>query len=131
MRVYRTCAILIACGILCVSAVYAGSTHRLTCNDQQCRFQQDVDFGGGFTFMLITGYCLGCEHFVNISWRHSERPIEPLGEVWDEKSGERRPIYPCPKCGKPFLPIARPDQIKHCPKCGKSTLKDQMMLLYD
>jgi Zn finger protein HypA/HybF involved in hydrogenase expression len=131
MKKFRIWLMLVVYVILGASAVYAGTAYRLSCNNLTCNFQEDVGFGGGFTFMKLTGYCVECEHFVKISWRNDERPAEPMGYVWDEFRGEKRPVYGCPKCGKPFLPIDRPEHIKHCPKCGKDSLSIIWMMYYD
>ena len=131
MKKFSTRLMLVVFVILTVSAVYAGSRHRFTCKNPACDFQEDIDFGGGFTFTRLTGYCVECEHFVYINWRNDERPPEPIGHVWDEFRGVKRAVYACPKCGKPFLVIKRDSDIKHCPKCGGTSLGNGEIRTYD
>jgi hypothetical protein len=131
MKKFRIWLMLVGFAILGVAGVHAGTAYKISCTELTCDFQENVGFGGGFTFMKLTGYCVECEHFVKISWRNDERPAEPLGHVWDEFRGENRSVYACPKCGKPFLPIDRPEHLKHCPKCGKAPLSVIWLMYYD
>lgn len=131
MKKYQIWLMIVVFVILSTSAVHAGSRCRISCNDLTCNFQEDVNFGGGFTFMLLAGYCVECEHFVYISWRNEKSPPEPIGYVWDVFRGEKRPIYACPKCRKPFLLIRSDWDIKHCPKCGNDSLSMGLIMNYD
>jgi hypothetical protein len=131
MKKFSTRLMLVVFVILIVSAVYAGSRYRFTCDNQTCGFKEDIDFGGGFYFTRLTGYCVECERFVYIDWRDEEKPKEPIGYVWDEFRGVKRAVHACPKCGKPFLVIERDWDIKHCPKCGGTSFGYGLIMTYD
>ena len=44
----------------------------------------------------------------------------PLGEIWDSKTGEVMTIYACPTCKGPFMEIKKAEDLKHCPACNQS-----------
>jgi DNA-directed RNA polymerase subunit RPC12/RpoP len=131
MKKYRIWLILVVLVLLSVAAAYAGFVHRLSCSNKSCNFMQDVDFGPGFTFKRIVGYCVHCEEFVGFSYKHYKNPPEPVGYVWDTFRSEKRPLYACPKCGKPFLNIGGVGSIKTCPKCGEGSIRKPVLWSYD
>ena len=92
MKKCRIWLILVVLVLLSVATAYAGFVHRLSCSNKSCNFMQDVDFGPGFSFMRLTGYCVHCEQFVGISYRPEEKPPEPMGYAWDVFQGKKRPI---------------------------------------
>lgn len=97
-----------------------------------CGYESYVTFGGGMFYDQLTGYCRNCKKFVYLHWtrenipadmkkqiEHKPRP-EPLGEVWDAKTGQVKTIHACGKCKGPFLEIKKLDDLKNCPVCENS-----------
>ncbi len=116
--------------VLIVTVAFAGMAMTMRCKN--CGFSSRVNFGGGFRFEQVTGYCVHCEKFVYLSWKRGEEKPGPLSEVWDSSTGKTIPLYKCPQCSKPFMLLQ--SELKHCPKCGKPTLeRDQSAgtIMYD
>ena len=99
----------------------AGEMMGYYCSNPKCGFMGRLNFGGGFAFEKVTGYCTTCSNFVSISWRDqpasgvgtntTAKPTPPqlppakLGTVWNQATGHTADLYPCPKCKKPFMVI--------------------------
>jgi ribosomal protein L37AE/L43A len=109
----------------------AGQQHVVECDSKTCDFKDNIDFGGGFKFGVISGYCMECKQFIRITWRYSEREPTPIGHIWDSLNGKQQPIYACPKCSKPFSVIESAEDLIHCPKCQKASLKKFVIMDYD
>jgi hypothetical protein len=116
----------------------AGTSYKFTCNNEKCGFKGSVDFGGGFKFEQITGYCTQCQKFVYLRWPREAKSVEGMkskpksvGLVWDAATGQNKELYACPDCKSGFLPIASENELRFCPKCGQESLKLKRALLYD
>lgn len=135
---------LVTC-LLGVAGVHAGSGLYMKCQakpetdaatgemSKPCGYEKEVIFGGGMAFQQMTGYCRRCKEFVYLSWTQgglspemikslgikeiTPRP-NPLGEVWDARTGKVLALYACPTCKGPFLEIKGPDDLRCCPACG-------------
>lgn len=129
MKVSRT-TILLAGLIAIVTVVYAGESFKMKCTAAGCGYTSQVTFGGGMAFEQLMGYCRKCNTFVHLSWTREGSPLvgpndkiipppNPLGKVWDAKTGRTLTIYACPHCSGPFVHIRNPDELKHCPACSK------------
>lgn len=125
---------------LAATAVYAGMGYHVKCQAEagkqppgatakSCGYETEVTFGGGMFFEQVTGYCRACKKFVYLRWTRPNAPLppnmkimpkpEPLGEVWDAKTGRVLTVYPCPHCQGPFAVIENKNELKHCPSCNK------------
>lgn len=145
----RRCLLVVA---VVVTALCAGEGYQLTCSKPDCRNDGHIMFGGGFTFNQITLFCAECRDWRYLRWGNGVRlvapdpprpdapkadpPVKPpaptpLGSIWDPETGKTKRLYTCPKCTKPALEVADPDQIKHCPKCNAPDAKMQLLLAYD
>lgn len=137
------------------AVAFAGSMWQFKCENPKCKFEDKLGIGGGFTFGRVSGYCTTCREFVSITWTgegHKEElkkgnarldiaakaPTE-LGNVWNPATGRIAPLYPCPKCKKPFLSIYEIDRMSDagelaklcCPRCGDRTLQVKHQFHYD
>lgn len=145
MRLFRRLSLLtlVAAALLLLStSLFGGSGYNARCTDAKCGYEGRVNFGGGFFFNQLTGYCTKCEQFVYLRWPNGHAPVKdgeeppkvtppaPLGTVWNPTTGKTGTVYPCPKCTSPFLAMTEPE-LKCCPKCRKPTLELQIMLAYD
>ncbi|MCX6354856.1 MAG: hypothetical protein NTZ78_08135 [Candidatus Aureabacteria bacterium] len=127
--------------LLCASSTavaMAGTSYKISCQNEKCGFKGAVDFGGGFKFEQITGYCTQCRKFVYLQWPREEKGKDspktkpkPIGLIWDATAGHTRELYVCPHCKKAFFPILSEKELRFCPNCGQESLKLQMRLLYD
>ncbi len=137
---------------VCLVAAWAGEGYRVACADAECAGSPQVMFGGGFTFNQITLYCAECRDWRYLRWGNGVRLVPPpaptpdkpqadppakppaptpLGSIWDPETGHTKRLYACPKCGKPALEVAEPEQIQHCPRCNKAGAKATVVLAYD
>lgn len=150
----RTTIIVLA--VLGIAALaFAGSMWRLNCEDPKCKFEAGLGIGGGFVFGKATGYCITCREFVSLEWKargltgqlkefadKSDLPDTPpkkIGTVWNPATGLTADLYPCPKCGKPFMEIDDMSLMRgsqesgklFCPRCTNLTLRVQSRGQYD
>jgi hypothetical protein len=112
------------------TAALAGSMVELTCKNETCDYKGNLDFGGGFTFEQITGYCVHDKEFVYLTWKRGDKAPEPL-KIWNPQTGLFTELYKCPKCTEPFLPIKELKELKYCPKCNQPTLEYHILGAYD
>jgi len=145
---FRTFFLLLL-SIASSSAVLAGSSYELRCQNPSCRYQASVGIGGGFIFEEISGYCERCQQFVAIRWRRLDTdrsedlpqassnlalaPPAPLGAALSPITREMAETYPCPRCSGPFTEIRSLQEggMLYCPKCTEKTLKAEQTLFYD
>ena len=131
--------------LFCTTLLFGGSGYNARCTDEKCGYEGRINFGGGFTFNQVTGYCAQCKQFVYVSWPNGSQtqtinigeeppakpiPPKPLGTIWDPATGKTGTLYACPKCKGPFLAVNE-GEMKCCPKCNKPTLKMDLLLEYD
>jgi len=118
--------------VLILAAPVAGGTIvHLLCKGPDCAFAADVRLGGGRMVAQATGWCTRCEAFTAVTWtRSGPAPASP-GKVWTAATGEVTPLYTCPKCSGPYLPIASRQEFKNCPKCSRPSLDVKVLGLYD
>jgi DNA-directed RNA polymerase subunit RPC12/RpoP len=145
---------------LCSGLAYAGMGYHLKCDN--CRAEAELYFGTGMVSKVVAnGYCYNCKKYVCI--RHgtakdanglyqkydgskwstmTEEEIkaieQPIGYVYCPDSEQKRALYPCPICGKPFIQIKEEDfgTIEnpakiYCPVCGKKALEGKGGILWD
>jgi hypothetical protein len=128
-------------GVLIGGLAWAGSACNLECLNAKCGYKGKCELGGGFAFNSLDGYCVSCGEWVRITWdRKTGKAPTPLGQVWVAETGKTMPLYPCPSCKGPFLPVTVNDRVKdpkytrdpkwpwdewfmHCPKCGEPSLR--------
>lgn len=122
---------------LVLTAALAATGYRLKCADKDCKYETRVTFGPTKLTTRVTGWCVKCAKFQTVSWinrefagQPAEKPIEPLGKVWDPESGQTKAVYACPACKGPMLEIGSGKELKHCPKCGgeKVELRAEMAI---
>lgn len=138
MRKYNHLALIAVAIFVTASIALAGASFLLTCANEKCGFKGSVDFGGGFVFQKMTGYCPKCGKFVYLQWTREGRggknqkpKPQPVGQVWDATTGRTNDLYACPHCTNAFLPIASEKDLRFCPKCGQPTLKQEIAEHYD
>jgi len=145
----RRCLLVVA---VVVTALCAGEGHLLTCAVPECKSDGQIMFGGGFTFNQVTLYCAECRDWRYLRWGNGVRLVPPapvtpdtpattpppkppaptpMGSIWDPETGQTKRLFTCPKCAKPALEVASPEQIKHCPKCNAPGAKVTAVLAYD
>ena len=118
------------------ATVFAGAIYKIKCNDKNCRFDSQFNFGGGMMFHEAAGYCTTCEAFVSVTWgrempNKKGEPAPFIGEVWDSQSGRRIRLFTCKHCKRPVAEIEKPADIKMCPKCMKARVTTQPWGQYD
>lgn len=119
------------------SLVWAGTSFRITCKNEKCKFSSTVAFGGDIAFERMTGYCALCNKFVYLRWTREgkgdlARQLEggtvpkskpaPSGRIWDATTGRTNDLYACPTCTNAFLPILSDKELRFCPKCRQESL---------
>jgi DNA-directed RNA polymerase subunit RPC12/RpoP len=125
----NTKTLFLASAILLVPALAAraGTSYPMKCTN--CGYASRVEIGGGRTFEQITGFCVETGKFVYLQWDRGTKKPEPMAKVWDSATGKTIPLYKCPDCPHPFIPLRldAADQkgpgFNHCPKCGKQTFQ--------
>jgi Zn finger protein HypA/HybF involved in hydrogenase expression len=128
------------------SLVWAGTSFRMTCKNERCKFSSTVDFGGDIAFEKMTGYCRKCNTFVYLRWaRQGKEDLAgrleggkvpkskptPIGMIWDASTGRTNDLYACPTCTNAFLPILSENDLRFCPKCGQGSLNMETGEHYD
>lgn len=133
MKLFKLFFVAVILQLFVVSSfVVAGQGYEVVCKNEDCGFKSEVSFGGGKAFSKITGFCVPCDKFVYITWKRNKKEPEPVNYVCDAGSGKTIPLYSCPLCGKPFMPIMDIQELKYCPHCGKETLKrTDNIIMYD
>lgn len=137
------------CGAALVGVVLAGTYYKLECLNAKCAYKGECQLGGGFTFDSLDGYCVSCGKWVRVKWdRKGGKAPDPLGKVWVAETGKTMPVYACPTCKGPFLPVTGneavkdskyaegqklggSDRILHCPKCGEPSLWMHAEVFFD
>jgi hypothetical protein len=135
-------------GVL-ADVVWAAAGYDLTCLNKNCGYTGNCQLGPIRICDSIDGYCAACGKWVNLRWRRAgEQPPAPLGKVWVAETGKTVPVYACPNCKGPFLPVTQADMLKEskyapkgtlgerdslmrCPKCGEPSLKMKMTIAVD
>lgn len=116
--------------VVVATVVYAGEGYFMKCAAQKCGYETRLTFGGGMMFDQLTGYCKSCKKFVYLSWTREGGPQmngaqepkprpEPLGQVWDSRTGNTLTLYACPHCKGPFAEIKTKKDLVCCPVCGQ------------
>jgi hypothetical protein len=120
------------------SIVLAGTLYKLQCSDKDCGYKGEIGIGGSRLQVQKTGFCVNCGDLVTVRWDRPREGVTPkapemkaVGRIWLPTTGEVKPLYPCPKCSQPFLPIDSVAELKCCPKCKKPTLTAKMELIFD
>ena len=134
-------ALALAAGVALLASagwVLSGTLYKLQCSDKECGHTAELGLGGTMLAVHKTGFCVNCGDFVAVGWdrpRDGVAPknpeIKPVGQVWLPMTGQVKPLYPCPKCKQPFLPIDSIEELKCCPKCKKPTLTAKVSVMYD
>jgi len=137
------------CGAVLVGVVWAVTYYKLECLNAKGAYKGACELGGGFTFDSLDGYCVSCGKWVHVTWDHKGgKASDPLGKVWVAETGKTMPVYTCPTCKGPFLPVTgdetvkdskyaegqklgRNDRIMHCPRCGEPSLKMKVEVFSD
>jgi len=143
-RNYIAALVLATC--IAGSLVWAGTSFRMTCKNEKCKFSSTVDFGGDIAFEKMTGYCAKCNKFVYLRWTRQgkeemagqleggkvpkSKPA-PIGRTWDATTGRTNDLYACPTCTNAFLPILSEKDLRFCPKCGHESLNMEIGAQYD
>ena len=148
----RTWVMIVAAvlfGVLVAGVVWAATGYQLECLNPKCGYKGECALGPTKLMDSIDGYCASCGKWVNLRWkRQGEEAPKPLGKVWVAETGKTLPVYPCPHCKGPFLPVTEADMLKeskyapkgslhegeslmHCPKCGEPSLKMKLHMFID
>jgi hypothetical protein len=136
-------------GAALVGVVWAATGYSLKCLNKDCGYTGECMLGPTMSKDSLDGYCSACTKWVRLTWQHpgGEAP-KPLGKVWSATTGKTLPVYACPTCKGPFLPVTRDDMLKgskytpegtlgqgeslmHCPKCGEPSLKMKAAVFKD
>jgi len=132
-------------GIVALAAAVAlgGTMYNVVCANKDCGYKVELGLGGTMLQEAKTGWCVNCQDFVAVGWTRPDAAermpateprvpeIKPIGKVWLPTTGQVKPLYPCPKCKGPFLPIDSIEELKCCPKCRKPTVSAQRTIMYD
>jgi hypothetical protein len=138
-RVFFAAALI---GFVAVAVALAGTMYNVACGNKDCGYRVELGLGGTMLQEVKAGWCVNCQDFVAVGWTRpdtgrrmpGEKPIpevKPVGKVWLPTTGQVKPLYPCPKCKGPFLPIDSIEELKCCPKCGKPSIKAERTIMYD
>ncbi|HUT35796.1 MAG TPA: hypothetical protein VNE39_20080 [Planctomycetota bacterium] len=121
--------------------VLGGTMYNVVCTNQGCGYKVDLGLGGTMLYAAKTGWCVNCKDFVAVGWTRPDArglpaektvpEVKPVGTIWLPMTGQVKPLYPCPKCKQPFLPIDSIEELKCCPKCNKPTIRARAGILYD
>lgn len=136
----NTKTLFLASAILLVPALstFAGTDYPMKCTN--CGYASRVQIGGGKGFEQITGFCVETGKFVYLQWDRGTKPPQPMAKVWDSAIGKMIPLYRCPDCPDPFIPLRLDPTdedgpgFDHCPKCGKPTFqvdKPEGIIMFD
>jgi Zn finger protein HypA/HybF involved in hydrogenase expression len=119
-------ALVVVLILTLTATAFAGSTWLLKCQDPKCKYEGSIQFGGGFHFREVTGYCTTCREIVSIYWTRPNKkrpnkkggsngsqghpethkaPPNKLGTIWNPATGRTADLYPCPKCTNTFMEI--------------------------
>jgi DNA-directed RNA polymerase subunit RPC12/RpoP len=157
MRNLAFCFLLVVVLFLCSGLAYAGMGYHLKCDN--CKTEETLLFGEGMVSKTVAnGYCCNCKKYVKLSrgtgkdekglyvnldgTKMTEEDIkaieQPIGYAYCPDSQEKRALYPCPVCGKPFVQIKEDDfgTIENpakilCPVCGKKELQGKAGIEWD
>jgi hypothetical protein len=115
--------------------------YSIVCTNKGCGYKVDLGLGGTMLYEAKTGWCANCQDFVAVGWTRPDAPgvpaekrvpeVRPVGTVWLPAAGRVKPLYPCPQCKQPFLPLDSIEELKCCPKCNKPTLEARAGIRYD
>ena len=137
------------CGAALVGVVWAATFYKLECLNAKCAYKGQCELGGLFNSDSLDGYCTSCGKWVRVLWnRKGGKAPDPLGRVWVAETGKTLPVYACPTCKGPFLPVTDDetvkdskyadglklggsDRIMHCPRCGEPSLKMKAEIFSD
>jgi hypothetical protein len=141
MRRIKILALVGAIGLALAGAVWGSASFDLKCLNKNCNYKGFCWLGGIMMSECIDGYCVACDRWVRLEWpRKDGKAPDPLGKVWMAEIGKTLPVYACPHCKGPFLPVTASDMLKEskyappgtlgpteflirCPKCGEPSLK--------
>jgi hypothetical protein len=146
----RTLMIVLAAAVIggaAVGVVWAATGYNLKCLNPKCDYTGKCVLGPTKLMDSVDGYCASCGKWVNLRWKRAggEAP-KPIGKVWAAETGKTLPVYACPNCKGPFLPVTEDDKVKnskygaglkegefllHCPKCGEPSLMAHLEMFLD
>ena len=135
-------ALVVGSVALAAGAVALGGIlYNVACSNKECGYKVELGLGGTMLQVAHTGWCTNCKDFVAVGWTRRDArgvpegkrvpEVKPVGTIWLPMTGQVKPLYPCPKCKQPFLPIDSIEELKCCPKCNKPTIKAQVSIMYD
>jgi hypothetical protein len=146
-RVLIAVAAAMILGGAAIGVAWAATGYNLKCLNPKCGYAGKCVMGPTKLMDSVDGYCVACDKWVNVRWKRNggEAP-KPLGKVWSAETGKTLPVYACPNCKGPFLPMTEDDKVKdskygaglkenefilHCPKCGEASLKATLEMFLD
>jgi hypothetical protein len=148
-RTWMMALAAVVLGGIVVGVAWAASGYDLTCLNKACGYKGKCMLGPLMMADSIDGYCTACDKWVNVRWkRQGEKAPAPIGKIWVAETGKTMPVYACPTCKGPFLPVTEADSAKEskyapkgtlgemehimrCPKCGEPSLKMRMTIAAD
>jgi hypothetical protein len=90
--------------VLIAGTVRAGTIYEVTAQSGTETVTYQVKFGGGKAFSQYTAFDPKAKKFVYRTWKRDEDKPNPVGTIWDHRSGETIELYKFPDIEQP-LPI--------------------------
>jgi hypothetical protein len=109
----------------------AGTTYQITSSNGKETRTYEVSFGGGKLFERLTAFDPKSKQFVYLSFRRGSPAPEPVGAIWDHRTGETLPLYRFPGVDQPLPVIPSIDDLRVCPFTGARDLKKTVKVIYD
>ena len=138
MKIYRLIASIILLTLITLP-IYAGKGHTIECSS--CGYTTDLFFGRGkISIIAATGYCSYCKEFVSVSHKANKIKDAPhaMGTIYHPLINDKRALYPCPTCTRPFLTLDASDFGKtkvlkklYCPICNEKALQEKSIIMWD
>ena len=148
-RTWMMMAAMAMLGGALAGVAWAATGYNLQCLNKDCGYTGKCLLGPTKLMDSVDGYCPACAKWVNVRWkRDGEKAPAPIGKVWVAETGKTLPVYACPTCKGPFLPVTEADMLKeskfapkgtlgesdllmHCPKCGQPSLRMRTEMFLD
>lgn len=117
--------------LLFAAAARAGDGYEVTSMQDGKPVTYMVIFGGGFLFEQHTAFDPVSKQFVYLSWPRDGKAPEPVGQIWDHRTGETIALYQFPGVKHPLPIIPSMEAMKVCPVTGDKDFQARLVLAVD
>ena len=125
------CTLALSSLLLLANSTFAGIGYEITSLQGEKTVTYMVNFGGGFMFEQYTAYDPISKAFVYLQWPRDGKAPQPVGKIWDHRTGETLDLYKFPAVNHPLPVIPSIKAMKVCPVTGSPKFEAKELIAFD